>query len=107
MYINKPCAFGASSDGDSALRASRDSALRASDSISNSLRSALRENNCVQFLKCAACVNTFCPRYRGYFTGERSVSRKTLPEVLNARMTCAKKLQEYHSNALTNVNLLS
>ena len=37
-------AFGLSSDRDSALRASGDSALRASDSISNSLRSALREN---------------------------------------------------------------
>ena len=69
--------------------------------------------------------------YRGYFTGGWSVSRKTLPQVLNVRTeplfllsftsgkcmknrrvnqecfycgaTCAKKLQEYHSNALTNV----
>ena len=38
------CAFGATSVRDSALRASRNSALGASDSISNSLHSALREN---------------------------------------------------------------
>ena len=37
-------AFGATSDRDSVLCASRDSALRASDSISNSLRSALLES---------------------------------------------------------------
>ena len=52
IYINKPwsrfafaCATrasGATSDGDSALRDSMDSALRASDSIRNSLR----ENKC-------------------------------------------------------------
>ena len=37
-------AFGATSYRDSPLRASMDSAMRASDSISNSLRSALRES---------------------------------------------------------------
>ena len=51
IYVNldrdsHPLALGAASvrhsDRDSALRASMDSALRASDSISNSLRSALR-----------------------------------------------------------------
>ena len=37
-------AFGATSHRDLALRASEDSTLRASDSINNSFRSALREN---------------------------------------------------------------
>ena len=45
-----PPALRATSDRDSALRASRDGGLRASNSISNSLRSALEKNECVWVL---------------------------------------------------------